>query len=68
MKTIKDMPEHSRPPEQRRERGASALADEELVAAILGLGTAGVDARTMARQVVGLICEHQAVLTEEIIL
>lgn len=37
MKIIKDMPEHSRPREKLREKGASALTDEELVAAILGL-------------------------------
>ena len=53
MKTIKDMPEHSRPREKLREKGASALTDEELVAAILGMGTAGVDVRTIARQVAG---------------
>jgi DNA repair protein RadC len=46
-----------------REKGASALTDEELVAAILGMGTAGVDVRTMARQVAGLIREHKTVLT-----
>lgn len=63
MKTIKEMPEHSRPREKLQERGASALTDEKLVAAILGMGTAGVDVRTMARQVAGLICEHQAALT-----
>ena len=31
------MPEHSRPREKLREKGASALTDEELVAAILGM-------------------------------
>jgi DNA repair protein RadC len=62
MKTIKDMPEHSRPREKLREKGAAALSDEELVAAILGMGTAGVDVRTMARQVAGLIREHKAAL------
>jgi len=36
MRTIKDMPEHSRPREKLREKGAFALTDEELVAAILG--------------------------------
>lgn len=51
MKTIKDMPEHNRPREKLREKGAAALTDEELVAAILGMGTAGVDVRTIARQV-----------------
>ena len=63
MKTIKDLPEHSRPREKLRERGAAALTDEELVAAILGMGTAGIDVRTMARQVAGLIREHKEKLT-----
>jgi DNA repair protein RadC len=63
MKTIKDMPEHSRPREKLRERGPQALTDEELVAAILGMGTAGIDVRTMARQVAGLIREHKESLT-----
>ncbi|MFO7600524.1 MAG: UPF0758 domain-containing protein [Candidatus Desulfacyla sp.] len=65
MKTIKDTPEHARPREKLREKGPSALTDQELVAAILGMGTAGVDVRTMARQVVGLIREHKANLTLE---
>jgi len=34
VKTIKDMPEHSRPREKLREKGASALTDGELVAEI----------------------------------
>ncbi len=63
MKTIKDMPEHSRPREKLRERGPSALTDEELVAAILGKGMVGIDVRTIARQVAGLIREHKAGLT-----
>lgn len=63
MRTIKDMPEHARPREKLRERGPAALTDEELVSAILGMGTAGVDVRTIARQVAGLIREHKAGLT-----
>ena len=63
MKTIKDMPEHNRPREKLREKGASALTDEELVTAILGMGTAGVDVRTIARQAVSLIREHKDKLT-----
>jgi len=59
MKTIKDMPEHTRPREKLREKGPKALTDEELVTAILGMGTAGVDVRTMAKQVVSLIREHK---------
>jgi DNA repair protein RadC len=63
MRTIKDMPDHTRSREKLREKGASALTDEELVTAILGMGTAGVDVRTIARQVVSLIREHKADLT-----
>jgi DNA repair protein RadC len=63
MKTIKDLPEHSRPREKLQENGPAALTDEELVAAILGMGTKGVDVRTIARQVAGLIREHKAGLT-----
>ena len=63
MKTIKDMPEHARPREKLREKGPQALTDEELVAAILGMGTAGVDVRTMAKQVTGLIREHKEKLS-----
>jgi DNA repair protein RadC len=63
MKTIKDLPEHARPREKLRERGASALTDEELVAAILAVGIAGVDVRTIARQVASLIREHKQGLT-----
>ena len=62
MKTIKDMPEHSRPREKLREKGASALSDEELVAAILGMGTVGVDVRTISKQLAGLIREHKEAL------
>lgn len=62
-RTIKELPEHSRPREKLRERGAASLTDEELVAAILGMGTAGIDVRTMARQVAGLIREHRENLT-----
>lgn len=64
-KTIKELPEHTRPREKLRERGPAALTDEELVAVILGMGTAGVDVRTMARQVVALIREHREAVTLE---
>jgi len=65
MKTIKDLPEHNRPREKLRERGAAALSDEELVTAILGMGTAGVDVRTIARHVAALIRERRGALTLE---
>jgi len=60
---MKDMPEHSRPREKLRENGVAALTDEELVAAILGMGTAGIDVRTISRQVAGLIQEHRESLS-----
>ena len=59
MKTIKDMPEYSRPREKLREKGASALTDKELVAAILGRGIAGVDIVTMSGDVAALIRKHK---------
>ena len=65
MKSIKDMPEHNRPREKLRELWPKALTDEEPVAAILGMGTAGVDVRTIARQVAGLIRDHKAGMTLE---
>ena len=65
MKTIKEMPQHSRPREKLRERGASALNDEELVAAILGRGVEGQDVVTMSRNVAKLIREHKENLSVE---
>ena len=59
MKAIKDMPAHSRLREKLQERGPEALTDEELVAAIIGMGTAGRDVRVIAKQVAGLIRERQ---------
>lgn len=64
-KTIKQLPEHSRPREKLRERGSAALTDEELVAAIIGMGSAGADVRTMSRNVVALIQNYQEALTLE---
>lgn len=63
MKTIKDIPRHSRPREKLKEKGPAALTDEELVAAILGMGTAGIDVRTISRQVSALIREHKDTLS-----
>ena len=64
-KTIKELPEHGRPREKLRERGAAALTDEELIAAIIGMGTAKIDVRTMAKHVVELIRKHREGLTLE---
>jgi DNA repair protein RadC len=62
MKTIKDMPAHSRPREKLQERGAAALSDEELVTAILGMGTAGRDVRVI-KESAALIRDQQKNLT-----
>ena len=67
MKTIKDMPEHSRPREKLREKGAFALTDEELVAAILGRGIEGVDIVTMSRNVARLIRKHKENLSVDLL-
>jgi DNA repair protein RadC len=65
MKTIKDMPEHSRPREKLREKGASALTDEELVAAILGRGVKGLDVVAMSKSVAKLIRKYKENLSVE---
>ena len=65
MKNIKDLPAHNRPREKLKERGASALTDEELVAAILGRGVEGQDLRTISRSVAKLIRQHRENLTVE---
>ena len=59
MKTIKDIPEHGRPREKLREKGASALTDEELVAAILGRGVKGLDVVAMSKSVAKLIRKYK---------
>jgi len=64
-KTIKELPEHTRPREKLREKGPAALTDEELVAVILGMGTARIDVRTMARHVVVLLREYREAITLE---
>ncbi|MCK4619905.1 MAG: DNA repair protein RadC [Desulfobacterales bacterium] len=63
MKNIKDLPVHNRPREKLKERGASALTDEELVAAILGRGVEGQDLGTISRRVAKLIQKHKEKLS-----
>jgi len=65
MKNIKDLPAHNRPREKIKERGAPALTDEELVAAILGRGVAGQDLGTISRRVAKLIRKHRKKLSVE---
>ena len=63
IKNIKDLPAHNRPREKLKERGASALTDEELVAAILGRGVEGQDLGTISRRVAKLIKKHKEKLS-----
>lgn len=51
MKSIRDLPAHDRPREKLEERGPKALTNEELVAAIIGIGGAGHDVRSIARSI-----------------
>ena len=65
MKKIKDLPAHNRPREKLKERGASALTDEELVAAILGRGVEGQSLFAISKSVAKLIRKHKEDLSVE---
>lgn len=65
MKNIKDLPVHNRPREKLKERGVSALTDEELVAAILGRGVEGQSLVTISKNVAKLIRKHRKDLSVE---
>ena len=65
MKNIKDLPAHNRPREKLNEKGASALTDEELVAAILGRGVEGQSLVTISKSVAKLIRKHKEDLSVE---
>ena len=65
MKKIKELPAHNRPREKLKERGASALTDEELVAAILGRGVEGQSLVTISKSVAKLIRKHKEDLSVE---
>jgi len=65
MKRIKDLPEFSRPREKLKERGAKALSDAELIAAILGSGGKGLDVMLLSSRVAKLIREKKGDLSLE---
>lgn len=50
MNSIRDMPVHNHPRDKLGEKGASAATDEELLAAILGMGTGWVAVCTIGHQ------------------
>jgi DNA repair protein RadC len=48
MKPIRDLPENDRPREKLKKKGAEALSDRELIAAIIGRGVQGRDVLSVA--------------------
>jgi DNA repair protein RadC len=50
--SIEDIPQHDRPREKLRARGAAALKDHELLAILLGKGTTRIDVMTLAQNLV----------------
>jgi len=65
MKRIKDLPEFSRPREKLKERGAKALSDAELIAAILGSGGKGIDVMSLSSRVAKAISGKKGDLSFE---
>ncbi len=56
-KTIAQIPEADRPREKLLRKGSSALSDQELLAVLLGKGTASMDVMTLAGKLARLIDE-----------
>jgi len=52
-----DIPDHDRPREKLLRKGAAALSDQELVAVLLGKGTAAMDVMTLAGKLVRIVDE-----------
>ena len=57
MKSIKDLPVEQRPRERLLSQGAQGLSDQELLAVLLGRGTARHDVLSVSRRLVGIIDE-----------
>lgn len=55
MKRIQDLPEHDRPREKLKKKGAQALSDVELMAIIVGSGTKSMDVMTLASQLLKVL-------------
>ncbi|HJT21808.1 MAG TPA: DNA repair protein RadC [Nitrospira sp.] len=54
-KRISDIPKHDRPREKLLQKGAAALNDQELLAVLLGKGTAHMDVLTLAAKLAKVI-------------
>ncbi|MFH0977531.1 MAG: DNA repair protein RadC [Spirochaetota bacterium] len=61
-RSIKDMPEFSRPREKLKERGPGSLSDTELIAVILGSGNKDQDVMTLAAKIAKLVAEKKGSL------
>ena len=64
MRTIKELPEHDRPREKMRAKGAAALTNEELVQVILGRGVKGHDVRAMSQKIARILQEKKSQVGE----
>jgi len=64
-KKINDIPEEDRPREKLLRKGAAALSDQELLAAMIGTGTRGMDVMTLAGKLARLIDEKGLELSAE---
>ena len=62
-RSIKNLPEHQRPREKLIERGANALTDHELLAALIGKGSRRHDVITLAKKLIPVIDEKGAKLS-----
>ncbi len=56
-KPIDEMPEEDRPREKLLRKGAAALSDQELMAILLGSGTAGMNVMTLAGKLARIVDE-----------
>jgi DNA repair protein RadC len=64
MKKIKELPEHDRPREKMRQKGAVALTTEELVQVILGRGVKGHDVRAMSKKIAQILEDKKGQVLE----
>lgn len=56
-RTLDQIPAHDRPREKLLAKGAAALSDRELLAILLGKGTAAIDVMTLAAKLVAVVDE-----------
>ncbi|WDP89489.1 MAG: DNA repair protein RadC [Desulfobacter sp.] len=63
MPKLKNLPEHLRPREKLLDRGAQSLSDKELLALVLGRGTARHDVLSLSEKLIPIIDEKGGALT-----